>query len=92
MPKRTLAELCRRAIAGGVDPALPALAIAAATRPEQDVISGTIGDIARRLQDAGPTGPLLVMIGSALAEAAAVDAATQRDPTSGAAPAQKQAS
>jgi len=56
------------------------------------VISGTIGNIARRLQDAAPTGPLLVMIGSALAEAAAIDAATQRDRTSGAAPAQKQAS
>ena len=35
--------------------------------PEQTVISGTIADIAERLNNA-PQGPVLVMIGRALAE------------------------
>jgi siroheme synthase len=35
--------------------------------PEQTVISGTIADIAERLDNA-PQGPALVMIGRALAE------------------------
>ncbi len=70
MPKRTLAELSGTAIAHGLARDTPAIAIAAATQPEQTVVAGTIGDIAIRLRDAAPEGPVLVMIGRALADAA----------------------
>ena len=69
MPKRTLAELSATAIAHGLAPDTPAVAVAAATRPEQTVIAGTIANLAARVADASPAGPLLVMIGRALADA-----------------------
>ena len=49
----------------------PAVAVAAATRPEQKVVSGTIADIADRLQQAPHGRSVLVMIGRALADAVA---------------------
>jgi uroporphyrin-III C-methyltransferase/precorrin-2 dehydrogenase/sirohydrochlorin ferrochelatase len=69
MPKKILAELSATAIARGLASDTPALAVVAATRPEQSVIAGTIADIAERLHAAIPEGPVLVMIGRALAEA-----------------------
>jgi uroporphyrin-III C-methyltransferase/precorrin-2 dehydrogenase/sirohydrochlorin ferrochelatase len=68
MPKRTLAELTAHALASGLAPDTPAIAVAAATRPEQHVVHGTVADIADRLHDIPPKGPVLVMIGRALAE------------------------
>jgi uroporphyrin-III C-methyltransferase/precorrin-2 dehydrogenase/sirohydrochlorin ferrochelatase len=73
MPKRTLAELSDRAIAAGLDPATPALAIARATRVDQQTVRGTIGDIARGVAEAALPAPVLVMIGSVL-ESAQADA------------------
>jgi uroporphyrin-III C-methyltransferase/precorrin-2 dehydrogenase/sirohydrochlorin ferrochelatase len=70
MPGKTIRELANTAIAHGLAPDTPTIAVAAATRPEQEVITGTIADIADRLQKAAPAGPLLVMIGRALADAA----------------------
>ena len=85
MPKRTLAELAASAIARGLEPTTPAIAVVSATRPEQAVIRGTIADIPARLENAAPEGPVLVMIGRALAKhaATAIDAAppaTQQKP------------
>ena len=54
----------------GLPPDTPAIAVVAATRPEQEVIAGTIADIAARLEAAAPERPVLVMIGRALAQAA----------------------
>jgi uroporphyrin-III C-methyltransferase / precorrin-2 dehydrogenase / sirohydrochlorin ferrochelatase len=71
MPKRTLAELAATAMARGLAPDTLAIAIAAATQPQQQVIPGTIADIAQRLDEAAPEGPVLVMIGRALADDAA---------------------
>ena len=67
MPKKIIGELSATAIARGLPADTPAMAVIAATRPEQTVISGTIADIAERLNNA-PQGPVLVMIGRALAE------------------------
>jgi uroporphyrin-III C-methyltransferase / precorrin-2 dehydrogenase / sirohydrochlorin ferrochelatase len=61
MPRRTLAELAAIAIARGLAPATPAVAVVSATRPDE-------ADIADRLKAAACEGPLLVMIGRALAE------------------------
>jgi uroporphyrin-III C-methyltransferase/precorrin-2 dehydrogenase/sirohydrochlorin ferrochelatase len=70
MPKKTLRELSARAIAQGLDPATPAVAVANATRPDERIVAGTIADIADRIGADAPDGPLLVMIGKVLAEVA----------------------
>src|SRR4051812_42056365 len=67
MPKKTLRELSERAMAQGLDPATPAVAIANATRMDETVVAGTIGDIAEGVEANAPEGPLLVMIGRVLA-------------------------
>jgi uroporphyrin-III C-methyltransferase / precorrin-2 dehydrogenase / sirohydrochlorin ferrochelatase len=66
MPKRTLAELAANALVHGIAPDTPAIAVASATRPDEQVISATIATLAAKLADAAPTGPVLVMIGHAL--------------------------
>jgi uroporphyrin-III C-methyltransferase/precorrin-2 dehydrogenase/sirohydrochlorin ferrochelatase len=81
MPARTLATLSAKAVAAGLDPDTPAIAVACATRPDETVIAGTIADIAERVRAAAPGGPLLVLIGRVLAERAqqqAVDDVVER--------------
>jgi uroporphyrin-III C-methyltransferase/precorrin-2 dehydrogenase/sirohydrochlorin ferrochelatase len=68
MGRRTLAELAETAMRHGLDPATPAMAVIEATRPQQQVVSASIADIAARLDGAAPDGPVLIMIGRALAE------------------------
>jgi uroporphyrin-III C-methyltransferase/precorrin-2 dehydrogenase/sirohydrochlorin ferrochelatase len=64
MPKKTLRQFADRALAAGLDAATPALAIANATRPDEQVVAATIG----KLADAAlPEGPTIVMIGSVCA-------------------------
>jgi siroheme synthase len=53
-----------------------------ATQPQQQTIAGTVADIAERLAALAPTGPVLVMIGRALArpaEAAGADATAAKE-------------
>ena len=50
MPVKTLRELTGKAIAAGLDPATPAIAVAQATRPEETIIAGTIADLPDRLE------------------------------------------
>jgi uroporphyrin-III C-methyltransferase/precorrin-2 dehydrogenase/sirohydrochlorin ferrochelatase len=66
MPKRTLAELTKTAMAHGLAADTPAVGVADATRPQQQVVTGTVADIAARLAEAAPDAPVLVMIGRAL--------------------------
>ena len=70
MPKKTLRALTERAVAQGLDPATPAVAVANATRPDETVVTGTIADIADKINGAALDGPALVMIGKVLADAA----------------------
>jgi uroporphyrin-III C-methyltransferase/precorrin-2 dehydrogenase/sirohydrochlorin ferrochelatase len=67
MPVRTLEMLVARALAEGLDPSTPSAAIARATRPDQAVVAAPIGELAVRLAQAALPGPVLVMIGHALA-------------------------
>jgi uroporphyrin-III C-methyltransferase/precorrin-2 dehydrogenase/sirohydrochlorin ferrochelatase len=67
MGRRTMAELAETGIRHGLHPSTPAVAVIQATRPSQRVVRGSIADIAARLDDAEPDGPVLVMIGRALA-------------------------
>ena len=66
MPKKTLAQMSAHAIAHGLDPATPAVAVANATRPDETVIAATIGDIASRVSASETGAPVLVMIGKIL--------------------------
>ncbi len=63
MPTRTLAALVQRALAEGLDPATPALAISRATRPDQAAVAAPIAELPSRLARAGLPGPLLVVLG-----------------------------
>src|SRR6478736_4218556 len=74
MPTRTLAALVARAIAEGLDPHTPALAIARATRPDQAVVAAPISELPLRVAEANLPGPVLVMLGHALGERAVVRA------------------
>jgi uroporphyrin-III C-methyltransferase/precorrin-2 dehydrogenase/sirohydrochlorin ferrochelatase len=70
MPAKTLSALVTRALTQGLDPATPALAISRATRHDQQSVTAPIGDLPARLQQANLPGPLLVMIGRVIGEAA----------------------
>jgi uroporphyrin-III C-methyltransferase/precorrin-2 dehydrogenase/sirohydrochlorin ferrochelatase len=67
MPKKTFGALAAKAIAAGLDPATPSLAIAQATRPDQMVIADSIANLPARLEAEKLSGPVLVMIGSVAA-------------------------
>jgi uroporphyrin-III C-methyltransferase/precorrin-2 dehydrogenase/sirohydrochlorin ferrochelatase len=66
MPKKTLRQFTDRAVAAGLDPATPALAIANATRPNEEVVAAPISELADSVL---PDGPTIVMIGSVCAMA-----------------------
>jgi uroporphyrin-III C-methyltransferase/precorrin-2 dehydrogenase/sirohydrochlorin ferrochelatase len=70
MPLKTIGELVKNAIAAGLDPATPAVAIARVTRPDEAVIAATISELPARLETDAPQGPVLVLIGHVLAERA----------------------
>jgi uroporphyrin-III C-methyltransferase / precorrin-2 dehydrogenase / sirohydrochlorin ferrochelatase len=63
MPVKTLAELAASAIAVGLDPNIPAVAVANATRPDERIIAAPISELAAQLHASGLTGPIVVMIG-----------------------------
>jgi uroporphyrin-III C-methyltransferase/precorrin-2 dehydrogenase/sirohydrochlorin ferrochelatase len=66
MPTGTLPALAATAIAKGLDPQTPALAIARATRPDQAVVRAFISELPQRVAEANLPGPVLVMLGHAL--------------------------
>ena len=74
MPVRTLEALVTRALAEGLDPSTPAVAIARATRPDQQVIAAPIGELPARLAQAALPGPVLVMVGRGLESLGATQA------------------
>jgi uroporphyrin-III C-methyltransferase/precorrin-2 dehydrogenase/sirohydrochlorin ferrochelatase len=67
MPTRTFAQLAEKALAQGLDPATPVIAVSRATRPDQQVIAGTLADMPARLAADKRQGPLLVLMGRVLA-------------------------
>ena len=71
MPIKTLPELVATAVRAGLDPATPAVAVERATRADERVIAGTVGDLPAQLAAAPPTGPVIVMIGRVFAHYAA---------------------
>ena len=67
-----LAALVAKATAQGLDPLTPAIAIARATRPDQQVIAAPIGELSERIAQANLSGPVLVMVGQVFGEQSAV--------------------
>ncbi|MCS0503053.1 siroheme synthase CysG [Ancylobacter sp. GSK1Z-4-2] len=82
MPQRTWAELATQAIAAGLDPATPAIAVFSATRPEERQVPATVGTLAPALERAvaeGAGGPCLILFGHAIGEAAAFAGELERE-------------
>ncbi len=48
----------------GADPGLPAAVVEHATRPNQRVVTGTLGTLAQRVAEAGIDGPSIIIIGT----------------------------
>lgn len=72
MPKHTLPTLRERALAAGLNPSTPAIAVASATTARERRIAGTIASLPDLLAREALDGPVLVLIGPALSEAAAL--------------------
>jgi uroporphyrin-III C-methyltransferase / precorrin-2 dehydrogenase / sirohydrochlorin ferrochelatase len=66
MPVKTLPLLSERAIAAGLNPSTPAVAVARATRPDETTIFGTIASLPSQMAIGPVAGPVLVLIGMAL--------------------------
>jgi len=77
MPTRTFAELAATAIARGLDPQTPAVAVARTTRSDEQRVADTIGALGQRLEAEVVSGPVLVMIGQVFAELLAESARDQ---------------
>jgi uroporphyrin-III C-methyltransferase/precorrin-2 dehydrogenase/sirohydrochlorin ferrochelatase len=67
MPTRTLEQLVERAVLAGLDPATPAVAVARATQPDQQVLAAPVGELPARLAAMPLSGPVTVMIGRVFA-------------------------
>jgi uroporphyrin-III C-methyltransferase / precorrin-2 dehydrogenase / sirohydrochlorin ferrochelatase len=68
MPAKTLPALVAKALAAGLDPAMPAVAVARATRADERTIAGKIGDLAASLAVEAMPGPIVVLIGRVFAD------------------------
>lgn len=68
MPTRTLPELVAKAVAAGLDPATPAVAIERATRADERMFATAISALPEKLMAAAPSGPVVVMIGHVFAD------------------------
>ncbi len=68
MGAQTLPGLAAHLVEAGMAPATPALAVENASQPGQRVLRGTLGGLPRVLSAAAPEGPVLLLIGQALAE------------------------
>ncbi|MFL5272885.1 MAG: uroporphyrinogen-III C-methyltransferase, partial [Anaeromyxobacteraceae bacterium] len=67
MASRSLGPNLARLVAHGRAAATPAAWIAAATRPEQEVVVGTVADLAARVGDRAGDAPALVIVGEVVA-------------------------
>ena len=63
MPRKTLGEFVRKALAKGLDPATPAIAIASATLPDETHVAGTVTAIDTLAADLPAAAPVTIIIG-----------------------------
>lgn len=69
MPAKTFREWSQAALGHGLAPDTPAIAVARATRADETFVFGTVADLASKVDDVAPGGPLLVMVGRVFAQA-----------------------
>jgi uroporphyrin-III C-methyltransferase/precorrin-2 dehydrogenase/sirohydrochlorin ferrochelatase len=67
MGNRTLPELSKRLLEEGADPTTPAFLIERASTPQERIIRGTIADLPAKVAHETLEGPVLLLIGAALA-------------------------
>lgn len=63
MPRKTLADFARAAVAAGLDPATPALAVASVARPDQRHVAASIATLAAELSRLPAGAPVTVIVG-----------------------------
>ena len=63
MPRKTLGQFARKALAKGLDPATPAIAIASATLAEESFVAGIISDIDALAAGLPEGAPVTVLVG-----------------------------
>lgn len=63
MPRKTLGEFVRKALAKGLDPATPAIAIASSTLPDEAHVAGTVTEIDELAADLPVGAPVAIIIG-----------------------------
>jgi uroporphyrin-III C-methyltransferase / precorrin-2 dehydrogenase / sirohydrochlorin ferrochelatase len=68
MPTKTLPGLVTKALAAGLDAAMPAVAVAQATRPDERVFAASIAELPSVLAAEASLGPVVVMIGRVFAD------------------------
>jgi uroporphyrin-III C-methyltransferase/precorrin-2 dehydrogenase/sirohydrochlorin ferrochelatase len=66
MGNRTLADLTRRLVAEGADPATPAYLVERASTPEQRIVEGTLADLPAKVEGERLAGPVMLLFGKAL--------------------------
>jgi uroporphyrin-III C-methyltransferase/precorrin-2 dehydrogenase/sirohydrochlorin ferrochelatase len=66
MPAKTLGAFVEKAVAVGLDPERPAVAVANATRPDERRLAAPVARLPDLLAASNPEGPVLVMLGEIL--------------------------
>lgn len=67
MGSKYLPGLVEKLLAAGVSPDLPAVAVESASLPTERVIRASLAALPRDVAEAAPTGPVLLLVGAALA-------------------------
>jgi uroporphyrin-III C-methyltransferase/precorrin-2 dehydrogenase/sirohydrochlorin ferrochelatase len=73
MARATLPGFRERAIAAGLDPQTPAVAMLCATLPDEARVAATIATLPERLAELPAKGPVLVLLGHAFGPALAAE-------------------
>jgi uroporphyrin-III C-methyltransferase/precorrin-2 dehydrogenase/sirohydrochlorin ferrochelatase len=63
MPRKTLRAFAQRAVATGLDPTTPAIAVASATLPNEAHVATTVGGIAALAEELPAGAPVTIIIG-----------------------------
>jgi uroporphyrin-III C-methyltransferase / precorrin-2 dehydrogenase / sirohydrochlorin ferrochelatase len=63
MPRRTIGEFVRKALAKGLDPATPAVAMANVSTPQAAQAAAAVCDIEARVESLPPGAPVTILIG-----------------------------
>ncbi|MBN9443091.1 siroheme synthase CysG [Bosea sp. (in: a-proteobacteria)] len=69
MARATLPGFREKALAAGLDPRTPAVAVLSATRPDEQRVAATIATLPERLAELSQPGPVLVLLGHAFGAA-----------------------